>query len=197
MQQLWMCGECHSLNDAVAKRCYRCSTKRTAAEVVDSSGSPNAPGVSAVAPRDPSLVGALILGLIAAVAATALWYWMDGHLRVGVIIWGPTFVGTLIGVAVSLGGRGRTSFPSVLLSVLLTAICLVVGEYLLISRGIALAFGRETDQIVLASPKQVLDLVPGILANVPLRPVMWAFALIAAFVGPWYRLVGRTPKRGA
>jgi hypothetical protein len=120
MNQVWLCGNCHSLNDAAARRCYKCRTERAAAEVIDESGAPNAPGARAVAPRDPSLIGGILVGLIAAVAVTALWYWVD--IEVGRrYFWLSWFVGAAIGVAVMVGGRGRTSFPLVLFSVILTA----------------------------------------------------------------------------
>jgi hypothetical protein len=195
MTQLWMCGACKSLNEATATRCYHCRTARSAGEVIDRTGAPNAPGRAAVPPRDPSILGALILGLIAAVLATALWYWWDTEMAGGYfrISW---LVGVSIGVAVTLGGRGRTSFPSVLLSVFLTIVALVVGEYLLISQGIALANGVDSRKIVMADPGEVIDMLPRVLAEVPLRPLLWLVAIAAAFVGPWGRLVGPAPKRG-
>jgi hypothetical protein len=189
-----MCASCKSLNEATAKRCYHCRTERSTGELIDTSGAPNAPGRAAVPPRDPSLFGALIVGAIVAVLATALWYWWDtnasrGYFRMS---WA---VGLAIGVGVTLGGRGRTSFPSVLLSVFLTAVSLVVGEYLLISQGIALGNGVDSGKIVVADPGDVADMLPRILSEVPLRPLLWLAALAAAFIGPWGRLVGPAPGR--
>lgn len=196
MQQLWMCGQCHSLNDATAKRCYRCGAERKAAEVVDSSGSPYAPGVAAVAPRDPSVFGAFVAGLIVAIVATLLWYWWDAHAGRGLfrLSW---LVGTAIAIAVTLGGRGRTSFPIVLISVLLTAASLVVGEYLIISHDIYAAFGNEPPGIVLADPADVGRVIGGFVREVPVRPLLWLVALAAAFLVPWSRLVGSAPGRRA
>src|SRR3954469_7134056 len=147
MTQLWMCAACKSLNQATSQRCYHCRADRSTNEYVDASGTANAPGRAAAPPRNPSIVGALILGTIAAVLVTALWYWWDAHETRGFfrLSW---LVGVTIGVAVTLGGRGRTSFPSVLLSVLLTVAALVVGEYLLISHAIAVANAVDTDRIV-------------------------------------------------
>ena len=195
MQQLWMCGQCRSLNEATAKQCYRCHARRAASEVVDSSGSPDAPGVAAVPPRDPSVLGAFVVGLAAAAASTALWYWWDAHAAVGLfrMSW---FVGVAIGVAVTLGGRGRTSLPIVILSVILTALSLVIGEYLIISHGIATAFNARPDAVVLVDPKDVVAVLPAVLAGVPLRPLLWVVALAASFIGPWGRLVGPSPSRG-
>ena len=189
-----MCGNCHSLNDATATRCYRCRAERTSAEVVDRCGSPEAPGRAAVAPRDPSVFGALVAGLIVAIVATLLWYWWDAHAGRGAfrLSW---LVGTAIAIAVTLGGRGRTSFPIVLISVLLTAASLVVGEYLIISHDIYAAFGNEPPGIVLADPEDVARVVGGFVREVPVRPLLWLVALAAAFLIPWTRLVGTASGR--
>lgn len=195
MQQLWKCGQCRSLNDATAKQCYRCHARRTVSEEVDTSGSAVAPGRAATPLRDPSLLGALLFGLAAAAASTAVWYWFDAYAGLGYfkLSW---LVGVSIGVAVTLGGRGRTSLPSVILSVLLTIAALTVGEYLLISHGLALEFNSHPDALVLADPNEVIGMLPAILTIVPLRPVLWIVAIVAAFVGPWSRLVGPSPSRG-
>src|SRR5215218_3031406 len=44
VDQVWLCGSCHSLNNASVKRCYKCRTERSAGEVVDQTGSVDAPG---------------------------------------------------------------------------------------------------------------------------------------------------------
>ena len=189
MNQVWLCGNCHSLNDATAKRCYKCRTARAEGEVVDRTGAVNAPGARAVAPRDPSLIGSILLGLVAAVAVTALWYWVDIEVgrRYFFLSW---FVGATIGLAVIVGGRGRTSFPLVIFSVLLTALALTVGEYLLVSY--VLAF--ETDQlgtsIPVAQPEDVIAYLPTLISDAPLRPVLWVIALATSFLVPWRGLVG-------
>jgi hypothetical protein len=196
MQQYWKCGQCRSLNDATAKQCYRCHARRSVSEEVDTTGSLVAPGRAATPLRDPSLLGALLIGLAAAAASTAVWYWFDAYAGLGYfkLSW---LVGVSIGAAVTIGGRGRTSLPSVILSVLLTIAALTVGEYLLISHGLALVFSSHPDALVLAEPQKVLELLPAILTEVPLRPVLWIVAIVAAFVGPWSRLVGPSPTRGS
>jgi hypothetical protein len=189
MNQVWLCGNCHSLNAAAAKRCYKCRTERAAAEVVDESGAPNAPGARAVAPRDPSLIGGILVGLIAAVAVTALWYWVD--IEVGRrYFWLSWFVGAAIGVAVMIGGRGRTSFPLVLFSVVLTALALTAGEYLLVSHVLAVESGQLGARIPLAQPQDVIDYLPTLIEEAPLRPVLWLIALATSFLVPWRGLVG-------
>jgi hypothetical protein len=194
MQQLWNCAKCHSLNEATTKRCYRCRADRASQEYVDPRGSPHGPGVAAIPVRDPSLFGAVIFGVVAAILATALWYQSDA-LGPGGFIRMPWVVGAAIALGVVHGGRGRTSFPLVLFSVFLTTASLVVGEYLTISHGLATAAGQQTDKIVVANPKDVFDTLPTILGEAPLRPLMWAVALGSAFLLPWRRLVGRGSAR--
>jgi hypothetical protein len=139
-------------------------------------------------------MGAFLFGLAAAAVSTGLWVWWDAHATFGFLrmSW---FVGVAIALGVTLGGRGRTSLPIVVLSVLLTALSLVIGEYLIISYGIASAFNAHPNAIVVADPKEVLTAFPKVLLGVPLRPLLWVVALAAAFLGPWGRLVGPSPSR--
>jgi hypothetical protein len=189
VDQLWQCSSCNSLNNASAKHCYKCRTPRSTGEVVDQRGASGAPGSHAVSPRDPSLFGSLLLGLFVAVLVTALWYWVD--VEVGRrYLWTSWFVGAAIGIAVMVGGRGRTSFPVVIVSVLLTAMALTAGEYLLISRGIAEASGQLANGIPVAQPQDVIDELPALLEAAPLRPVLWVIALVTSFLVPWRGLVG-------
>ena len=200
MQQLWMCGTCRSLNEPTARNCYRCRADRATQEYVDPRGSPDAPGVAAVPARDPSLFGALVLGLVAAVLATWLWYQWDilfagggGFLGRG-FVWIGSAVGFAIGLGAVLGGRGRTSFPIVLMSVALTLVALFAGEYLLVSRFIGRQFNASPNALLMFDPTSVAAALPGYLAQSPLRFLVWVFALAAAFLEPWYRLVGRTDR---
>ena len=77
MDQMWQCSNCNSLNTAAAKHCYKCRTARMTGELTSRTGAVGAPGTNAVAPRDPSLVGSVLVGLFVAVLVTALWYWVD------------------------------------------------------------------------------------------------------------------------
>ncbi|TMC66371.1 MAG: hypothetical protein E6J17_00370 [Chloroflexi bacterium] len=200
MQQLWNCAKCHSLNEATTKRCYRCRAERATHEYVDPRGSPEGPGVAADPPRDPSILGASIFGVAAAGLAIAAWYWLDGASR-GYPLFGRYYywlgiiVGVVVGFGTTLGGRGRTSFPIVLLSVGLTFLALVVGEYLLVSRYLAGQFNAPSSRIILIQPSDVIAGLPNYLKLTPLRPLTWIGAVLAAFIEPWYRLVGRTDRR--
>jgi hypothetical protein len=189
-----MCASCHSLNDATAKRCYKCRTDRATGEFKDSTGAIDAPGLRAVAPRDPSLIGGVIGGLFVAVLVTAGWYWFDFNMSGG-FFYMSSVVGAAIALGVVVGGRGRTSFPLVLFSVLLTAIALVVGEYLIISQVLATESGQVVKGIPVATPEDVSAALPRIIGDAPLRPVLWVIALVSAWGVPWSRLVGPAPAR--
>lgn len=195
MDRVWLCGNCRSLNQAHARECYRCRAKRDTAEVAPEGSREGAPGLAATAPRDPSLFGAVVFGVAAALVATGAWYWFDTSTsgrRAVAFAW---VVGLAIGIATRLGGRHRSSTPIVLFSVLLTIGAIVVGEYLLISHYLALAAGQETDAIVLADPGLVINELGAMLETAPLRPVLWAFAVVAAFIVPWRALVGSSATK--
>jgi hypothetical protein len=191
-----MCASCHSLNDATAKRCYKCRTDRATGEFKDATGALDAPGLLAIAPRDPSLIGGILGGLFVAVVVTAGWYWFDFNMSRG-FFYLSWLVGASIAFGVVIGGRGRTSFPLVLFSVLLTAVALAVGEYLIISQVLA----TESDQIVngipVARPEDVSAALPRLIRDAPLRPVLWVIALATAWAVPWSRLVGPAPARAS
>lgn len=189
-----MCGACHSLNEATAKGCYKCRTPRSTGEYHDATGASDAPGLRAVAPRDPSLIGGILGGLFVGVVVTAAWVWFDVHAVRGFFV-ASELVGAAIALAVLGGGRGRTSFPLVLFSVLLTALAISVGEYLIISQVLAEESGQVVKGIAVAQPKDVAEALPGIIQAAPLRPVLWVISLVTAWLVPWSRLVGPAPLR--
>ncbi len=202
MQQLWMCGRCHSLNEATSRNCYRCRADRASQEYQDPRGSPDGPGIAAVPAKDPSLIGATLLGLAGAASALVLWYWWDTSTAgarpflVNRSFWYVgLFVGIIIGFGTILGGRGRTSFPIVLVSVCLTVATLVIGEYLLISNHVYNQVHVPTNRLVTLAPHEVIANLPAYIAEAQLRPFAWLGALTAAFLLPWNRLVGNTNKR--
>jgi hypothetical protein len=200
MTERWMCGSCHSLNDASARSCYKCRTPRATGEFRDASGRAGAPGLNAVAPREPSLIGGILGGVILGTLVTALWIWANFNIGEGILA-GRSFYGVswLVGAAIAfgvvIGGRGRTSFVLVLFSVLLTALALFVGEYLIISRVLAEEAGLDVSKLVIAQPDDIAKALPRIIEDAPLRPVLWAIALLTAWGIPWARLVGPSPDR--
>lgn len=190
MQQVWLCGNCRSLNNAEARRCYRCRSARSESERLPDGSEPSAPGLAATPRPNPSLFGAMVIGLAVAVTATALWYWFDTSTTGRRALLFSWTIGWAIGLAVLVGGRGRSSTPIVAFSVLLTIGTLVVGEYLLISHYLAVGAGQQVDGIVVVPPRAVIDALVPALESAPLRPVLWVLAVAGSFVVPWRALVG-------
>jgi hypothetical protein len=95
-----------------------------------------------------------------------------------------------IGIAVLVGGRGRASFMSVIFSAVLTAGAIVAGEYLIASANLAEQSNFSFEAIAVAPPEAVIGEVQALLADDPLRPILWVVALGAAVAIPWRGLVG-------
>ena len=189
VNQVWYCGNCRSLNDVRNKVCYACHAKRSDAEMVPEGAAASGLGTAKVA-KDPSLLGALLGGLIAAVIALAAWYFLEeGVARFqGRLAW---VIGVLVGFGVLLGGRGRSSLMSVIFSALLTVATIVIGEYLLISKSLAEASGKVIDGIAVAPPGAVTDALSSYVGDDPFRPVLWFLAIFAGVAIPWRGMVGR------
>ena len=201
MQQRWLCGNCHSLNDAAWPRCYACRADRATGETRDPRGSPEGPGVAAAPPPSPNVLMASGFGLAAALVALLAWYWWEGTMGGTGRLYGRgiPYVGEIVGIAtgaaVVVGARGRTSFAIVVISVALTIGALVIGEYLLISRWLGEQFATPSSRLVAADPASVVAWFPAWLSVAPLRPVTWIVAVGVAFLLPWSRLVGPAPAR--
>jgi hypothetical protein len=205
MQQRWLCGNCHSLNDAEWRHCYACRTDRAAGETFDPRGSPEGPGLAAAPHAPPNVLTATGFGLAAGLVALVLWYWWEGTMGGTGQLYGRgvAYVGEIVGIAIGagvvLGARGRTSFTMVLISVALTVGALVIGEYLLMSRWLGSWLGSQLNggfgRAPTLDPGELIIWLPTWLALAPLRPVTWIVALAVAFFLPWSRLVGRAPVR--
>jgi hypothetical protein len=207
MQGLWVCDACKSLNDPRYNACYKCRVKRGQAKpqpIIP--GATAGPAVSDVYGKpladlrgEPSVLLALLFGGMVAVVVTALWYWAEAGIRLGQgrIAW---FVGFMIAVAVlvagTLGGRRRVSFMLPVISFLLALAAMTIGEYLIISEGLAMASGSAaTGALAVATPEQIAAAVGDYLSRDPLRPILWFAGLAAAWLIPWGALVGATDKR--
>jgi hypothetical protein len=188
MDQVWLCGNCHSLNEIRNKRCYHCRAARETSEQVTERGTAAGLGTGKLA-KNPSLMGALFAGLVASVVAVLAWVYLEAGVARGQgrLAW---LLGVLIGIAVLVGGRGRASFMSVVFSAVLTAGAIVAGEYLIASANLAEQSNFSFDAIAVAPPEAVIGEVQALLADDPLRPILWVVALGAAVAIPWRGLVG-------
>jgi hypothetical protein len=199
----WICDACHSFNDPRVSACYKCRVKRGQAvpQAVIPGATPG-PSVSAaiggpgVAARDgSSVVAALIVGAVAAIGCIAAWYWLEAGIRLfqGRLAW---TVGVVIAFAVifagTLGGGRRVSFMIPVIAVVLTVVTIAVGEYLIISSGLAATSTTAipAGTIPVAPIGAVLDSAGSYLSSDPLRPILWVLAISAAWLIPWGVLVG-------
>ena len=192
MDQVWLCGSCSSLNQIRNSRCYKCGARRELAEQVPERGAAVGLGSARLA-RNPSLFGALVFGTVAAILAVMAWYYLEAGVTRGQgrLAW---LLGILIGIAIVLGGRGRASFITVLLSVVITASAIGAGEYLIASRFLAEQSNVAIDAIAIAPPDAVLEEMKAVMADDPLRPILWVIALLAAVGIPGRLLFGEDPK---
>ncbi len=199
----WICDQCNSLNDQNNGRCYKCHVKRGEAKpqpVIPGAKVPPAASRElgqppATAVREPNLTLAVLIGAAAAVFFTAGWYWFEAGIKFGQgrAAW---LVGLLIAatvvVAGTVGGRRRVSFMLPVISVALTTAAVTAGEYLIISHALAAAdvVGLPASTIRLASIDSVTKVALAYLSTDPLRPLLWALAVAAAWLLPWGLLAG-------
>ena len=142
--------------------------------------------------RDPgtSLLGALILGSSAALAATALWFGVVSvtHIQAGFV---AIAVGWLVAQGVVWGGGGRGSVALIPISVTLTFLALAASEYLIVVKAVGDALteaGYSYTFDVIQPPDIVLEAIRLSLQLDPLTLVFWAIAIVEAFVVPLRRL---------
>jgi hypothetical protein len=149
--------------------------------------------VAAPAPAEPAtmgdLVGGVIGGGIGAVLATALWYGVVAitNWQIGLV---AIAVGFIVGQAVVFGAGRHPSIMLVPISVLFTAVSLVVSEYLIARHFLGMAaaeMAAETGipaaefEAVFSSP---IDLLRFSLESEPITLLFWAIAGWEAFVIP-------------
>ena len=203
----WVCDACHSFNDARAGACYKCHVKRGRAvpqAIIAGAAPPHSVtaavgGPAYVERAGSNLVLAVLVGAVATVASIAAWYWLEAgiHLFQGRLAWA---IGLVIAIAVltagTLGGRRRVSFMIPVIAVVLTAIAVVVGEFLIISRELADASATVVPKgsIPVAPVQDVIDAIGSHLASDPLRPILWILAIGAAWLIPWGALVGSSGR---
>jgi hypothetical protein len=199
----WSCQRCHAQNAADAAACYFCGADRTA-EVeashyeVPADWSIGPGGEVAMVPSATplgigpgGLVGGLLVGAAAAIAATAAWYLIVAltSYQIGFV---AVIVGWLIGTAIVFGARGRLSWALIGGSVVLTLVALAVGEYLifyhLLTEYARTEFGFTGSLELIQSPEVMLDMVYTSIEADPLTLAFWAMALAAAAWVPFRAL---------
>ena len=150
------------------------------------SGGAAAAPAAEVAPKQPAgttdIVGGFVGGLLAAVLATAVWY---GVVAVTQYQIGLVAVGFIVGYGVVLGASRRGSVVLVAVSVILTALALVISEYLIVAHFVGQELAAEGVTIELLQPPDfIVSVVMDSLQADPLTLAFWAIALFQAFAIP-------------
>jgi hypothetical protein len=129
-----------------------------------------------------SLLGGLVLGLLAAVVATGLWYGVVAftNYQIAFVAIG---VGWLVGTGTVMGAGGGASFVLVVSSGLFTLAALAVSEYLSIFHFASQMFELSFSDLF-QSPGLMLEVVVESLSADPITLVFWAIALWTAFKLP-------------
>ncbi len=132
------------------------------------------------------LFGALLLGALAAGAGTVIWYAtvVLTHIQFGLI---AGLVGFAVGYAVVFGSRGERGRRLQILSVTLTLVAMVIGEYLVTRHALLAASGGTVTLPLLAPPLRMLQVVIASLTSNAfslLTLVIWAIAIYGALYVP-------------
>jgi hypothetical protein len=138
--------------------------------------------------ENPNLLGALALGLSAAVISALVWYLLVAltHYQIGFVAVG---VGFLIGVAVRFGAGGQRGIALQLASVAITLLAMGTSEYLIVRHFAAQALAEEGyTSIPLVLPiGLMLMLVVESIKSDPLTLLFWGIAAWEAFAIPGKR----------
>jgi hypothetical protein len=143
---------------------------------------------AAEAQREPAttkdLVGGFGAGLVAAILATAIWYAVVtiSHYQLGIV---AIVVGFLVGQGVVLGASRRGSPILIAISVVLTALALVVSEYLIVVHFVNEELAAQGAFVDVLQPAGLMAevVVESVKAD-PLTLAFWAIALFQAFTIP-------------
>lgn len=146
-------------------------------------------------PKQPAttkdLLGGLGAGLVAAILATAIWYAVVtiSQYQLGIV---AIVVGFLVGQGVVLGASRRGSPFLIAISVVLTALALVVSEYLIVVHFVNEELAAQGAFVDVLQPAGLMAevVVESVKAD-PLTLAFWAIALFQAFTIP-ARQLGRS-----
>jgi hypothetical protein len=142
--------------------------------------------------ENPKVIVALLVGVVAALAASLIWYAVVAitDYKLGIIAVG---VGWLIGQAVVFGS-GRKRGPALqAISVGITIVAMALSEYLIVRHFVVEALTEEgyTDFALLLPLDVMAEIImEGIKAN-PLTLVFWGIAIWASFSVPARRRLRR------
>lgn len=140
------------------------------------------------------ILGGLLAGAVAAIAASAVWYGVvvATEYQVGIV---AIAVGFLVGQGVVLGARRHGHVALVAISVVLTLLALAVSEYLIVVHIVNQELAAEGASVDVLQPLGlVVEVITESLKADPLTLVFWAIALFQAFIIP-ARMIGNLGRR--
>lgn len=144
--------------------------------------------------HDPNLAGAILVGLGAAAASAGLWYSFVTltQSQFGLI---AVAVGWLVAQGVLLGSGRKRGTPVQVISLVLTALALMLSEYF-ITRHYAVAFLAKagvTDLPLFLPVTDMVAVVADSVTETPMTLLFWAIALWEAFKIPARRSLSLAP----
>lgn len=142
----------------------------------------------------PNLAGAAAAGLLFAMLASAVWYFVVvlTNYQLGII---AVAVGWLVGQAVMFGAGNKRGTNIQLLSVAITVLAMTVSEYLIVRQAAVQLLEQEGyTNIPLLFPAQTVAqvVIDGLRAD-PLTLIFWAIAAWTAFRVPAPARIRRAP----
>ncbi|HET7169415.1 MAG TPA: hypothetical protein VFI69_09440 [Candidatus Limnocylindrales bacterium] len=135
------------------------------------------------------VLGGLLVGALAAIVASAVWYGVVAvtNYQVGIV---AIAVGFLVGQGVVLGARRHGHVALVAISVVLTLLALAISEYLIVVHIVNQELAAEGASVDVIQPLGlVVEVITESLKAEPLTLVFWAIALFQAFIIP-ARMIG-------
>ena len=144
--------------------------------------------------QDPKLPQALLLGLLAAAVASAIWYAVVvvTKYELGIV---AVAVGWLVATAVMLGAGRKRGRVLQIMAVIITLLALAFSEYLIVRYFVVQNLAEEgyTGFPLLFPLHIMLGLVIEGLKVSPITLLFWVIALWQAFVTPGKRSVRKVP----
>ena len=144
--------------------------------------------------QNPTLLLAVLLGLVAAAVACLIWYAIIvvTKYELGIV---AIAVGWLVGTAVMVGAGRKRGLVLQIIAVIITLIALVCSEYLIVRYFVVQNLEAEgyTGLPLLFAPSVMLGLIVEGIKISPISLLFWAIALWQAFVVPAKRLLRRVP----
>ncbi len=140
--------------------------------------------------KRPNWIGALLLGIAAAVVSSLIWYVIVvvTNYEVGFV---AIVVGAIIGVAVKFGSGSKTGVALGVMALVITLVAMLVSEYLIIREVLIQAMVAEgfteIEAPLLMPVADMVELIQIGIEESPTTLLYWGIAAFAAFSIPGRR----------